>query len=131
MKIAVRFAAALLPFALVGPASAQTITFQPGSRDVPSRPIGFRVQVQMQVSLATAPGAGVEDQSKQQEAARRALYEMSARECRNLKDTFGGECRLTNLSVNTNIQDRRPAGLETVNATASATYEVAAEPARP
>ena len=131
MKIAASVAAALLSAVLAGGAAAQTITFQPGSRDVPSRPIGFRVQVQMQVSLATTSGAGVDDQSKQQEAARRALYEMSARQCRNLKDAFGGECRLTNVSANTNIQDRRPAGQETVNATASATYEVAAEAARP
>ena len=127
MSLSTRVALALALACFAGEACAQTVTIQSGNRDMPARPFGLRVQTQMQVSLASPNLQNLEEQKTQQEVARRALYDMASRECRNLKETFGGECRLTSLSVNTNVQDRRPSGSELIHASASATNELSSE----
>ena len=119
------FALCLLAVCLGGAATAQTVTFQGGARDPAPRAFGLRVQTQMQVSLPSVGALSLDEQKTQQESARTALYDMANRECRSLSEVFGGECRLTTLTVNTNMQDRRGTGAESVMATGSATYELA------
>ena len=122
--------ACLAALALAGAAHAQTITVRNAASESAPRAFGLRVQTQMQISLPAAGGSNLDEQKSQQESARKALYEKANRECRTLTEVFGGECRMTTLTVNTNVQDRRGSGSDAVIATGSATYELAS-PARP
>lgn len=106
--------------------AAGSVRAQPSSEGARAHP--FRAQIQMQVSIA-APLRTAEDQRSQQETARRAIYEMANAECRALRDVFGGECRMTALNTNTNLQQRHGGGAlpsEQLVTSATATYEVTA-----
>lgn len=107
-------------------ASAQSVDRSP-------RGTVLRVQTQMQVTLPARNVQDLAEQAAQQESARRTLYEMASRECRNLKEVFGGECRLVSVNANTSLQTRHQHGspVDTIVASANATFEVIPVPGTP
>jgi hypothetical protein len=89
---------------LVAPALAQS----PGSRIIVEsglqRQEGFvRVQSQVNFFVAGPTGEGEEAQ-KLRDRARRAIFEMAARECDLLREVLAKECRLESVNDGINRQ---------------------------
>jgi hypothetical protein len=119
------FVASALSVGVVS-ASAQTITIQTGERSPDAAKIStLRVQTQVHLNLPATNLQSVEEQKAQQEAARRALYEIANRECRLLREVFGTDCRIVTMNVSSNVQNRQAgAGAESVMANGNVTYDL-------
>jgi len=64
-------------------------------------------QIRVQVGInffVPGPTNDSEEATKIRDRARRAVYEMAARECAVLEDTIAAECRLESINVNLNRQ---------------------------
>jgi hypothetical protein len=90
---------------LVAPAFAQT----PGQRIImeqtgTSRQEGW-VRIQSTINFFVAgPTGESEEAQKLRDRARRAVYEMAARECDLLRDVIAKDCRMESVSNNINRQ---------------------------
>jgi len=99
------FPAAIGLLFLVAPALAQS----PGQRIImeqtgASRQEGW-VRVQSTINFFVAgPTGESEEAQKLRDRARRAVYEMAARECDLLRDVIAKECRIESVSNNINRQ---------------------------
>jgi hypothetical protein len=106
---------------LMAPAFAQTgqriIVEQAGV--TPRQEGSVRVQSSINFFVAGPSGEGEEAQ-KLRDRARRAVYEMAARECDLLRDVIAKDCRLESINTNINRQfgQQQPEGLN-VNGTMS------------
>lgn len=124
-RLSTVFVASLLTLSAVGPGSAQPEV--PGTVSLPNAGAPVRTPLRIEsgwnVTVPLAPGSSVEQQIKQTETARRAIYEMAARECDALRQTFKAECRLQNVRVNSNVQMRNP-GNEIVSVNGSGSFEL-------
>jgi hypothetical protein len=106
-------------------ASAQTITIQTGDRSAEGAKIStLRVQTTTNLSLPAVNLQNPDEQRTQQEAARRAIYDMANRECRLLREVFGTDCRIVTMNVSSNAQLRQGGGTELVTANGNVTYEL-------
>ena len=90
---------------LVAPALAQS----PGQRIIMEQTAGSRqegwVRVQSNINFFVAgPTGETEEAQKLRDRARRAVYEMAARECDLLRDVIAKECRMESVSNNINRQ---------------------------
>jgi hypothetical protein len=65
-----------------------------------------RVQLQIQMFI-TGPTDDSEEANKHRERARRALYDMAARECELMKAVIANDCRLETVNVNLNRQSNQ------------------------
>lgn len=84
------------------PASARTAVFGfPGT----SQPVNVNVGFNSQVPL---PDLEQETLASAQKSAREYLYRTSREECALLLETIAKSCRLTNLNINTQIQQHNP-----------------------
>lgn len=88
-----------------------------------ARPTPIRIEGSLSVQLQLSPGASVDDQLRQSEEARKAIYELAKRECTTLKDIFKVDCRLMSIRTNSNVQQRNN-GTDSVNVNGSASYEL-------
>ena len=104
-------------------AQAQPDTGRPSQTGLGLRNTPIRVESSLAVQIPLAPGANIEEQVKQTEAARKAVYGMAARECAALMDVFKSDCRLLSLRANSNVQNRGNAA-DQVFVNGSATYEL-------
>ena len=87
----------------------------------------IRVQSQLSVSVPVSGGTGQpSDEIKAMESARNMLYEVSGRECTALQQTYGAECKLTGMSINSRIDNR--GSEQTINLSVSNTYELRSKP---
>lgn len=106
---------------LMAPAFAQTgqriIVEQAGV--TPRQEGSVRVQSSINFFVAGPSGEGEEAQ-KLRDRARRAVYDMAARECDLLRDVIAKDCRLESINTNINRQfgQQQPEGLN-VNSTMS------------
>jgi hypothetical protein len=117
--------ASLLLVALPASVEAQSRFNQMGnSSDNPP----MRVQINFQTIGAMGPALSPEDQTKSGAAVRQALYKTAAGECAILSDVFKSDCKIIGLNVNSGVQNAGN-GLQSVNVTANATYELAPQPA--
>ncbi len=87
----------------------------------------IRIEGSLSVQLLLSPGANVDDQLRQSEEARKAIYELAKRECATLKDIFKVDCRLMSIRTNSNVQQRNN-GIDSVNVNGSASYELLNRP---
>jgi hypothetical protein len=108
-------------------AIAQTITIQPaGSDPAPVRITVLRVTVT--TSLAVPGSVGdLAQQRTASEAARRAVYEMMAQECRSLSEAFKADCRIASVNATTSMQARH-AGSEGIQVNGTGTFELTGRP---
>ena len=112
--------AAVAGLAMCGDASAQTS----GQRIVIERPAPaiqtgmVRVQASVQLFFP-GPADDSEDAEKQRDRARRAIYEMAAKECDLLRDVIAKECRLDSINSNLTLQINQVAQGYKVNGTMS------------
>jgi hypothetical protein len=92
-------------FLLMAPAFAQTgqrIIVEQGGV-APRQEGSVRVQSSVNFFVAGPTGEGEEAQ-KLRDGARRAIYEMAARECDLLRDVLAKDCRLESINSNINRQ---------------------------
>jgi hypothetical protein len=117
---------AVLLTAAAVPVVAQTITIETRSPDErgATRITTLRVQTQLTLYLPGGVG-GVEEQKAASDAARKAVYEMAARECRTLTEVFKSDCKLVSVNANSNVQARQT-GQEGISANGSAVFELTA-----
>ena len=118
---------AFVAFALCLSHAAQADPGLARFRDAASRPSALRIESSMSLQIPLTSGVGAEDQLKQGEDARKALYQASTRECAMLLDIFKMECRIQSVRVVSNVQ-QRGSGTETVTVTGSSTYELSTPP---
>lgn len=93
----------------------------------PVRAAPLRVESSLNVQVPLSPGTTSDEQIRQSEEARKALYQTAARECALLQDVFKIECRLQSVRVMSNIQSRNSAG-DFVNVNGSFSYELLNRP---
>lgn len=115
-------ACALSGAALADPDPVRPIPPGPGMRGPP-----IRIEASLSVQLPLVPGSTVEEQVRQTEAARKAVYGMAARECTALREVFKAECRMVSLRAGSNVQSRG-GGTEQVFVNGSASYELVERP---
>ena len=89
----------------------------------------LEIRSQISVNMPVMDQASSGDEMKAMADARQQLYTFANHECETLHTTFGGNCSLSSININSSIQDRQPRS-KTVFASVSATYEVKRE-ARP
>ncbi len=65
--------------------------------------VNVNVSFNSQVPLVDTSDEAI---ARTQKTSRRFIYRMAVRECAVLKETIAETCRLTNLSVSTNVQHR-------------------------
>src|SRR5215472_7169136 len=96
LKSAILIATAML---LAGPARAQMVSPLTGQhQDVP-------VRVQNNFNFfVPGPNNDSEESRKSRDNARRAIYEMAAKECDLLREVLAKDCRLESVSSNINRQ---------------------------
>jgi hypothetical protein len=111
---------------LVAPAFAQT----PGQRIIveqsggSSRQEGLvRVQSSINFFIAGPTGEGDEAQ-KLRERARRAVYEMAARECDLLREVLAKDCRMESVTSNININRQYGQQQEGFNINGSMSFQI-------
>jgi hypothetical protein len=111
---------------LVAPAFAQT----PGQRVIveqsggSSRQEGLvRVQSSINFFIAGPTGEGDEAQ-KLRERARRAVYEMAARECDLLREVLAKDCRMESVTSNININRQYGQQQEGFNINGSMSFQI-------
>lgn len=123
--LSIAFVAFVLALSAVGPGFAQPEV--PGSITLPNAGAFVRAPLRIEsswvVTVPLAPGSTVEQQITQTESARRAIYEMSSRECDTLKQIFKTDCRLQAVRVNSNVQTRNP-GNEIIHVNGSGSFEL-------
>jgi len=116
-----KFASALLMVAAMSATQAQAQNWQmlnnPGAR-------GMRVTANFQLSAPTPATASAGDLTKTMAAVSQSLYEIVDRECDVLSAALKGDCRLVQINVGSNINDRMNNGVPFVNANANATFEI-------
>jgi hypothetical protein len=111
---------------LIAPAFAQTpgqriILEQPGS--APRQEGSVRVQSSINLFIAGPTGEGDEAQ-KLRERARRAVYEMAARECDLLREVLAKDCRLESVTSNININRQYGQQQEGFNINGSMSFQI-------
>ncbi len=116
-----KFASALLMVAAMSATQAQAQNWQmlnnAGAR-------GMRVTANFQLSAPTQATASAADLTKTMAAVSQSLYEIVDRECDVLSAALKGDCRLVQINVGSNVNDRMNKGVPLVNANANATFEI-------
>ena len=113
------FAVLALTLLVTSASGKRTATAQEGA--AAGRHTMLRVQSSLNLFL---PGIGsVEEQRAAGETGRRAIYDMANRECRLLVEVFRGDCKLTAVNANVNVQ-ARSSGNEGISVSGTATYEL-------
>ncbi|MGE3247685.1 MAG: hypothetical protein AB7F96_07880 [Beijerinckiaceae bacterium] len=87
---------------------------------------GVQISSSFQTSVPVTGQMSVEEEARATESARKALYQIAARECDVIKAVFKGECRMTHLNVRSFIQDRGN-GARQISVSANATYTIVSE----
>jgi outer membrane receptor for monomeric catechols len=85
---------------------------------------GTRVTANFQLSAPTLAAAPVADLTKTMATVSQSLYEIVNRECDVLSAVLKGECRVVQINVSSNVNDRMNNGVPFVNANANATFEI-------
>jgi outer membrane receptor for monomeric catechols len=85
---------------------------------------GTRVTANFQLSAPTLAAAPVADLTKTMATVSQSLYEIVNRECDVLSAVLKGECRVVQITVSSNVNDRMNNGVPFVNANANATFEI-------
>ncbi|WP_375462838.1 hypothetical protein [uncultured Methylobacterium sp.] len=117
----------VLACSLSGAALADPDPMRPIPSGASVRGTPIRIEASLSVQIPLAPGSAIEEQVRQTEAARKAVYGMAARECTALKEVFKAECRLVSLRANSNVQPRGN-GTEQVFVSGSGSYELTERP---
>ena len=117
-----RLSTLLLASALAASAAGPGLA-QPEGLGAPARLAPLRIESGWVVMVPLSAAATVEQQIAQTETARRAIYEMAARECDTLRQVFKAECRLQNVRINSNVQSRN-AGNDSVSVNGSGSFEL-------
>ncbi len=116
-----KFASAILLVAAMSATPAQAQNWQmltgSGAR-------GMRVTANFQLSAPTPATASASDLTKTMAAVSQSLYEIVDRQCDVLSAALKGDCRLVQINVGSNINDRMNNGVPFVNANANATFEI-------
>ena len=99
------------------PAEASIMAPFPGRTQPVNVSVGFNTQVQLpdlsEAALATAQRAG-----------REYVYRLGRDECALLKETIAKTCRLTNLNINTQIQQHNNPGLPLLYINGNANFTI-------
>ena len=85
---------------------------------------GPRVTANFQLSAPTPAAASAGDLTKAMAGLSQSLYEIIDRECDVLSAALKGDCRLVQININSNINDRMNNGVPFVTANANATFEI-------
>ncbi len=88
-----------LPASAIAPASASMRSSLLQGSEI----VHVNVSFNSQLPLADTSDEAV---TRTQKKSRRFFYRMAVRECAVLKETIAETCRLTNLNVSTNVQQR-------------------------
>ena len=89
-----------------------------------SGPKGPRVTLNFQLSAPPAASMSPGDLTKAMAGLSQSLYEIVDRQCDVLSAALKGECRLVQININSNINDRMNNGTPFVTANANATFEI-------
>jgi hypothetical protein len=116
-----KFTATVLLVAAIGVSQAQAQNCQTFNNPCVK---GTRVTTNFQLSAPTPAGAPAADVTKTMAAVSQSLYEIVNRECDVISAVLKGECRLVQINVNSNVNDRMNNGVPFVNANANATFEI-------
>ena len=81
------------------------------------------LQIRSQLSVTVPGGASASDEVKAMENTRHELYALSNRECDSLRAIFGGDCSLSNITMNSQTQDRGNQG-RSAFVSINSTYEI-------
>ena len=106
-------------FVQIAAADAQTAQY--GDRTaivVPQMPARINVGMNMSQRVSTS----FDEQRRVDQVLRRRLYEMATDECKLLVDVLGGDCRIVQLNVNSNIQNNNETPM--INSNINAQYEM-------
>jgi hypothetical protein len=118
-------AAVVVLFAVAGIPSAGAQNWQN------SGPKGPRVTLNFQLSAPPAASMSPSDLTKAMAGLSQSLYEIVDRQCDVLSAALKGDCRLVQININSNINDRMNNGVPFINANANATFEIdVKEPAK-
>jgi hypothetical protein len=116
-----KFASAVLMVAAMSAAPAQAQNWRMFDN---SGAKGMRVTANFQLSAPTPATATASDLTKTMAAVSQSLYEIVDRECDVLGAALKGDCRLVQINVGSNINERMNNGVPFVNANANATFEI-------
>jgi hypothetical protein len=84
---------------------------------------GTRVTANFQISVPVSSGASAAEMTTALAQANQSLYEIINRQCETIAVALKGDCRVVQLNVNGNINERFNA-VQMVNANANATFQV-------
>ena len=122
------FATALLGTFIAVPCYSQTVIYLNGNNSLqPVRLGGERTQtvsINFQSSMPMSPLISSEDMTKTIARISQPLYDIVDHECQVLISAFGGVCRLVQLNISSNLNNRMNNGISVVNANANAVYEI-------
>ncbi|MGO8832852.1 MAG: hypothetical protein ACLQE9_08555 [Roseiarcus sp.] len=118
MKLA---AAIPLVFAVLGAAPALAQNCQMFNNACAKGP---RVTANFQLSAPPPASASPSELTKALGALSQSLYEIIDRECDVLGAALKGDCRLVQININSNINDRMNNGVPFITANANATFEI-------
>ncbi len=111
------------PFCAALCAIAQPVLADPN----PVRAGPVRVESSLSIQASLAPGSTPEDQVRQSEALKKALFQAAAQECALLQEAFKQDCRLQSVRVMSNVQSRSSTA-DLVNVTGTFSYELLNRP---
>jgi hypothetical protein len=112
-----RIAAFAVLIAVASVSSAHAQNWQNGQK-------GPRVTLNFQLSAPPAPSMSAADLTKAMAALSQSLYDIVDRQCDVLSAALKGDCKLVQINVNSNVNDRMNNGLPFVSANANATFEI-------
>ena len=116
--------AVLLAAASVSPAQAQNCQMFGNAC-----PKGPRISINFQLSAPPPATTSASDLTKAMGGLSQSLYEIIDRECDVLSAALKGDCRLVQVNISSNINDRMNNGVPFITANANATFEI--EPKEP
>jgi hypothetical protein len=109
-------AAVVLAGAALAQTDGQRIVIERGPSPAPRQEGLVRVQASINLFIP-GPTGDTDEAARNRDRARRAIYEMAARECDLLREVLAKDCRMESVSTNIHRQGGQPQAVEGYNVT--------------
>ena len=125
------FTTVLLGMFVAVPSYSQTVINLNGGNTLQPMRLGAdraqTISITFQLSMPLSPPASTEDMTKTMAGTSQPLYDIVNHECQVLIASLGGTCRLVQLNIGGNLNNRMINGTSFVSANANAVYEIDAK----
>jgi hypothetical protein len=118
------YAAVFVALTIASYAHAQNVIFMPNGERIGSGAPGQTVSANFQISRAAPADASTSDLTGLMASVTQSLYDIVNRECDVLSVSLKGSCRVLQVNVSANINNRGNGRGPFVSANANATFEM-------